>query len=144
MTLYVTASIVIPDEELQESFVRAAGPGGQNVNKVETAVELRFDALNSPSLPEGVRIRLLRMAGRRATENGVIVVKAQEHRFQARNREAARQRLAEMIRAAAAPPPPPRKATKPTLGSQKRRLAGKTIRGNVKKMRGSPGGGDDD
>ncbi len=144
MTLYVTASIVIPEEELQESFVRAAGPGGQNVNKVETAVELRFDAANSPSLPEAVRARLLRMAGRRATEAGVIVVKAQEHRFQARNREAARARLAEMIRAAAAPPPPPRRATKPTLGSQKRRLAGKTIRGTVKKLRGSPASGDED
>lgn len=132
----ITPFIAIDESELQESFLRASGAGGQNVQKVETAVQLRFDARHSPSLPPLVRARLEKLAGRRLTKEGVIVIAAQRHRTQERNRADARERLLELIRAAAAPPPPPRRETKPTYGSKLRRLEGKKIRGEVKALRG--------
>ncbi|MDJ0391407.1 alternative ribosome rescue aminoacyl-tRNA hydrolase ArfB [Roseomonas sp. E05] len=134
----VTARLSIDESELVESFARSSGAGGQNIQKVETMVQLRFDARNSPSLPEAVRERLLRLAGHRATTAGEVVITAQEHRSQARNREEARTRMLELLQAAAAPPPPKRRPTRPTLGSKKRRLEGKTQRGAVKRLRGKP------
>jgi ribosome-associated protein len=132
----VTPFIAIDESELQESFLRASGAGGQNVQKVETAVQLRFDARHSPSLPPLVRARLEKLAGKRLTKEGVIVIAAQRHRTQERNRADARERLLELIREAATPPPPPRRETKPTYGSKLRRLEGKKIRGEVKALRG--------
>ena len=134
----ITPRISLEDSEVSEEFMRASGPGGQNVNKVETAVRLRFDAAGSPSLPEPVRARLLRLAGARLTREGVIVIEAQRYRTQERNRADARERLVELIREAAAPPPPPRIKTKPTYGSKLRRLEGKKQRGDVKALRGKP------
>lgn len=136
--LPVTRRITLDDGELQESFLRASGAGGQNVQKVESAVQLRFDARNSPSLPEDVRERLFQIAGRRMTNEGVLVITAQRHRTQERNRQDARERLFALIREAATPPPPARKATKPTRGSQQRRLEGKTRRSGIKRLRGRP------
>jgi ribosome-associated protein len=138
MLIRVTPRISIDDAELQEDFLRASGAGGQNIQKVETAVQLRFDVAQSPNLPEPVRQRLLRLGGRRITGEGVLVITAQRHRTQARNREDALERLLELIREAAVPPPPPRRPTKPTLGSKTRRLEGKAKRGDVKRMRGRP------
>jgi len=138
MLIRVTPRISIEESELQEDFLRASGAGGQNIQKVETAVQLRFDALRSPNLPEPVRQRLLRLGGRRVTQDGVLVITAQRHRTQLRNREDARERLLELIREAATPPPPPRRPTKPTLGAKTRRLEGKAKRGDVKRMRGKP------
>jgi ribosome-associated protein len=131
----VTHSIALDEAELQESFIRGSGPGGQNVNKVATAVQLRFNVRNSPSLPEGVRARLMRLAGKRLTGEGVLVITAQRHRTQERNRDDALQRLIELIRQATEVPKP-RRATKPTFGSKQRRLDSKTKRGDIKRTRG--------
>jgi len=137
--IIVTRSISLDESELEESFIRAAGPGGQNVNKLSTAVQLRFNVRLSPSLPTGVRERLERLAGRRLTRDGVLIITAQQYRTQDRNRQDALERLLELIRQAAVPPPPPRRPTKPTLGSQRRRLDGKAHAGTIKTMRRRPG-----
>jgi ribosome-associated protein len=134
----VTDRIALHDWEIVEEFARASGPGGQNVQKVETAVRLRFDVRNSPSLPDGVKARLARLAGRRLTKEGVILIDARRHRTQERNRADALERLLTLIRAAAEPPPPPRKKTRPTLASKLRRLSGKKQRGDVKALRAKP------
>ena len=136
MRLTATSGLSIDERELTETFARASGPGGQNVNKVETAVSLRFDVFNSPSLPEEVKYRLMKSAGRALTGNGVLVLFAQEHRSQDRNREAARARLLAMIDAASVRPIK-RRATRPTYGSELRRLEGKTKRSAVKRGRGA-------
>ena len=135
--LRVTPQISIEDSELEESFIQASGPGGQNVNKVATAVQLRFDVARSPSLPEDVRQRLTALAGRRLTQNGVLVLTARNHRTQERNREEARERLVELIRQAAVAPKP-RRATRPTLASKVRRLDAKTARAGIKRNRAKP------
>ena len=133
----ITPAIGIDESELEERFVQASGPGGQNVNKVASAVQLRFDVARSPSLPEHVRQRLKALSGRRLTQDGVLVIDARRHRTQERNRADARERLAALIREAAAPQKP-RRATKPTLASKKRRLESKSLRAQVKKARGRP------
>ena len=137
--LHVTEAIAIQEWELSEQFTRSQGPGGQNVNKVETAVELRFEAERSPALAPPVKARLKRLAGRRWTQDGAVLIRAEETRSQARNREIARERLAELVRRAAEVPKR-RIATRPTLGSERRRLAAKTRRGEVKALRGSVDG----
>jgi len=126
--------IAIDDSEVSESFVRASGPGGQNVNKLATAVQLRFDVRRSPSLPDEVRARLERLAGRRLNRDGVLVISAQRYRTQERNRDDALARLIELIRAAAVRPTP-RRPTRPTLGSKIRRLEGKKRRSGIKALR---------
>ena len=136
--LRVTDKISLDPAELEEVFVRASGPGGQNVNKVSTSVQLKFDARRSPSLPEAVRERLQRLAGRRLTSDGVIVITASRFRSQARNREDARDRLVALIREAATPAKP-RRATKPTYASKVRRAEGKRRRSRLKSLRQSTG-----
>jgi len=133
--LYITDAIILQDWELTESFMRASGPGGQNVNKVSSAVELRFEAATSPSLPLPVKNRLRRLAGRRWTTEGALVLQCDETRSQARNRDLVRERLKALIEQALTPPKR-RIATRPTLGSIKRRLKEKKVRGEVKAMRG--------
>ena len=132
--LKVTDTISIDDSELEESFVRSSGPGGQNVNKVSSAVQLRFDARRSPSLPNDVAIRLMKLAGHRLTKEGVIVIVAQEHRDQSRNRAEARERLFDLIRQAAVRPVPRRK-TKVPKAQKKQRLEGKKRRSEIKRGR---------
>ena len=132
----VTPHISIDEREIEESFVRASGPGGQNVNKLSTAVQLRFGVRHSPSLPGDVRERLARLAGSKMTNDGTIVIIAQRHRTQVRNREDALNRLIELIRQAAVRPVK-RRPTKPTKASRERRIEGKKRRGGIKHLRGS-------
>jgi ribosome-associated protein len=132
----ITDSIAIDEREIEESFVRSTGPGGQNVNKLATAVQLRFDVRHSPSLLPAVRARLERLAGRRLTNDGVLLITAQRHRTQERNRQEARERLVDLIRRAAEPPKP-RHATRPTVASKRRRLDTKTRRSRLKRLRGA-------
>ena len=131
----INDQIELDESEIEESFIRSSGPGGQNVNKVSSAVQIRFDARRSRSLPDAVAVRLMRLAGSKLTQDGVIVITAQRFRDQARNRVDAVERLAELIREAAIPPVP-RRATKPTKASKEKRLEGKAKRSGVKAMRG--------
>jgi ribosome-associated protein len=132
--LRITDTITIDDSELEESFVRSSGPGGQNVNKVSSAVQLRFDARQSPSLSNDVAIRLMRLAGSRLTKDGIIVIVAQEYRDQSRNREEARERLADLIRQAAVKPKP-RRPTKVPKAAKRQRIDEKKRRGSIKSLR---------
>jgi ribosome-associated protein len=134
--LKITDEISVDERELEERFVRASGPGGQNVNKVSTAVELRFDVGRSASLPEGVRVRLSRLAGRRLSDEGILVIRANRFRTQERNREDARERLAELIWQAATVPKR-RVPTKPSRAAKERRRQEKAQRSRVKRLRGS-------
>lgn len=136
--LRIDDTTTIADWEITETFTRSQGPGGQNVNKVSTAVGLRFEAAQSPNLSPPVKARLRRLAGSRWTQEGAILIRAEETRSQVRNREIARERLADLIRAALVAPKR-RIATKPTFGSQQRRLQDKAVRGAVKAMRGKIG-----
>ncbi|MEP2945239.1 MAG: alternative ribosome rescue aminoacyl-tRNA hydrolase ArfB [Lentilitoribacter sp.] len=133
--LYINDKIMIEPWELVEQFIHSAGPGGQNVNKVATSVQLRFDLQNSPSVPQHIKTRAIKNAGRRINKEGVIVLEASKHRSQERNREDARNRLKELLIEASKPPPPPRRKTKPTRGSIERRLKAKANRSGIKKMR---------
>jgi ribosome-associated protein len=132
--LRVTSAVVIPESELEEHFILSSGAGGQNVNKVASAVQLRFDVLHSPSLPDAVRVRLIKLAGHRLTKEGVLILTARDSRDQARNRETARARLAELIRRASVAPKP-RKATKLPRAAKERRLDAKKRHGRAKQQR---------
>ncbi|MEI9902558.1 MAG: alternative ribosome rescue aminoacyl-tRNA hydrolase ArfB [Asticcacaulis sp.] len=142
--VFITPKISVPDEELHESFVRSSGAGGQNVNKVSTAVELRFSIFENLSIPYDVKMRLIRLSGRKVTQEGVLILFVQTHRTQEMNRKAAEARFVDLVRKAAEPPPPPRIATKPTKGAHLRRLVGKAIRAKVKSSRGKVSDDDDD
>src|SRR5437868_15483298 len=137
----ITDTISINESELEESFVRSSGPGGQNVNKLSTAVHLRFDIRRSPSLPNDVAIRLMKLGGSRVTKDGVLVLLAQQHRTQERNRADALERLVALIQEAAVRPGP-RRATKPTKASKEKRLEGKKVRSAIKGMRRTKPGWD--
>jgi len=137
LSIEITSWLRIEDGEIQERAARASGPGGQHVNKTSTAVELRFDVRNSPSLPQDVKVRLEKLAGSRLTLDGVLVLFAQAHRSQEMNRQEARDRLVDLLRRAAERPKP-RRPTKPTYSSKLKRLEGKTRRSGVKAMRGKP------
>jgi len=134
--------IELDEAELEFSFIRASGPGGQNVNKVATAVQMRFDARLSPSLPNDVSTRLQKLSGSRLTNDGVIVITANRFRTQERNKADAVDRLVELIARAAQPPPPPRKKTKPSRAAKAKRVDSKVRRGAIKAMRGRPGSAD--
>jgi ribosome-associated protein len=134
----ITETIALDPREIEETFVLASGPGGQNVNKVASAVQLRFDVRRSPSLPDDVRARLERLAGRRLTQDGVVIIDARRHRTRERNREDALERLVVLIRKAAVPPTP-RRPTRPSAAAKRRRLEAKVRRGTIKRLRGSPG-----
>ncbi|MGE5341849.1 MAG: alternative ribosome rescue aminoacyl-tRNA hydrolase ArfB [Candidatus Omnitrophota bacterium] len=132
--IYITHTISIAEDEIQEEFVRASGPGGQNVNKVSTAVQLRFDVVHSPSLPEDVKERLIRLAGNRLTSDGILIIDARRFRYQERNREDALERLKELIRRATVKPKTRRKTT-PSRASKTKRLESKRHRSDTKKGR---------
>ena len=136
--VFITPRISVPDDELHESFVRSSGAGGQNVNKVSTAVELRFSIFENVTIPYDVKQRLIKLGGRRVTQDGVLILFVQTHRTQEMNRKAAEARFVELLQKAAEPPPPPRVATKPTKGAVRRRLVAKTIRSTVKANRQRP------
>lgn len=142
--IFITPKISVDEAELSESFVRASGAGGQNVNKVSTAVELRFSIWENQTIPYEVKQRLIALGGRRVTQDGVLVLFVQTHRTQDMNRKAARERFVELLQRAAAPPPPPRIKTKPTQGAVRRRLVAKSIRSGIKSGRQKPLGEDDD
>ena len=139
--IQITRTVAIDPSELEESFVRGSGPGGQNVNKVASAVQLRFDLENSPNIPEPMKRRVALLAGSRMTKEGVIVITSNSHRDQPLNRAEALARLVTLLREGAYAPKP-RVPTRPTLASKKRRLDGKSVRSGVKKMRGRPAGED--
>jgi ribosome-associated protein len=137
--IQITRTVAIDPSELEESFVRGSGPGGQNVNKVASAVQLRFDLINSPNIPEPMKRRVAALAGSRMTKEGVIVITSNSHRDQPLNRAEALARLVALLREGAHPPKL-RVATRPTLASKKRRLDSKSVRSSVKKMRTRPAG----